>query len=198
MTTPDDHPFLIPLKSLAAASAKTGARIAIASVIIVCVLAPLPVRPVSRSQAIVLVILVVLVWAVIFVLVFRWQLRRILEASNPQPRMIEALAILFVLFLGIFAKAYHFLSSAYPASFSEPLDFFSASYFALTALTVLATVGFGDISPLTPIARSLAMTQMVLDLVLLGVAVQIITGAASKAVQRLRATPSKDEIDSGS
>jgi voltage-gated potassium channel len=195
MTDRSDAQLLIPLKSLAAATAKTGARIAVASAIIVGVLAPLPVHPNSRMQAVVLVILVVIIWAAIFVLVFRWQLRRILKASNPQPRMIEALAILFVLFLGVFAKMYHFLSSSYPASFSEPLDFFSASYFALT---VLATVGFGDISPVTPVARAVAMTQMVLDLVLLGVAVRIITGAASKAVQRLRAIPSKDEVDSRS
>jgi alkylation response protein AidB-like acyl-CoA dehydrogenase len=74
------------------------------------------------------------------------------------------------------------------------MDFFAALYFALT---VLSTVGFGDITPVGTVARGLTMVQMTLDLVLLGVAVRVITGAAQRARDRKqRATaPISDKQD---
>jgi voltage-gated potassium channel len=44
-------------------------------------------------------------------------------------------------------------------------------------LTVLATVGFGDITATSQSARVLVMVQMVLDLVILGLGVQVFRGA---------------------
>ena len=121
-----------------------------------------------------------LVWTLVFFAVFRWQVRRVARSRQPQASLVEALAIIFVLFVAVFAKTYHMLSLANPASFTEELNFFSSVYFSLT---ILATVGFGDITPVTATARLLTMLQMVLDLILLGVAVRIVSGAAGRALE---------------
>ena len=143
-----------------------------------------PREPVDVTSIIIVVCVVLLIWGTLFGLVFWWQIRRISKARHPQAQMVEALATVFVLFLAIFAKTYHIISQAYPQSFSEDLDYFSSLYFALT---VLSTVGFGDISPIMPLARGVTMLQMVLDIVLIGVAVRVITTTASKAIGRKRA-----------
>jgi len=143
-----------------------------------------PREPVDVTSIIIVVCVVLLIWGTLFGLVFWWQIRRISKARHPQAQMVEALATVFVLFLAIFAKTYHIISQAYPHSFSEDLDYFSSLYFALT---VLSTVGFGDISPIMPLARGVTMLQMVLDIVLIGVAVRVITTTASKAIGRKRA-----------
>jgi len=143
-----------------------------------------PREPVDTISIIIVVCVVLFIWGALFGLVFWWQIRRISKARHPQAQMVEALATVFVLFLAIFAKTYHIISQAYPHSFSEDLDYFSSLYFALT---VLSTVGFGDISPIMPLARGVTMLQMVLDIVLIGVAVRVITTTASKAIGRKRA-----------
>ena len=48
-------------------------------------------------------------------------------------------------------------------------------------VTVFATVGFGDIFPASQIARLVVTTQMVLNLIVLGLGVRLITGAAQQA-----------------
>ena len=144
-----------------------------------------PREPTDPTSLTLVVIAVLLIWGSLFGLVFWWQMRRISRAEHPQAAMVEALAIVFVLFLAIFAKTYHILSQAFPTSFSEDLDFFSSLYFSLT---VLSTVGFGDITPESPLARGVTMLQMALDLVLIGVAVRVISGAAARALKNRRRT----------
>ena len=57
----------------------------------------------------------------------------------------------------------------------EPLDHTGALYFAIT---IFSTVGFGDITPKTDLARIVASVQMLLDLVLLGTLVRLLVTAA--------------------
>lgn len=179
---------------LARATVITSLRVVVTAAVILLALTPVPRPPDGSIQTTLTIIALLLIWSLIFAIVFRWQIRRIHAADDPQTRMIEALAVIFVLFLAVFAKAYHLLSVAYPASFTERMDFFAALYFALT---VLSTVGFGDITPVGTVARGLTMVQMTLDLVLLGVAVRVITGAAQRARDRKqRATaPISDKQD---
>ena len=47
-------------------------------------------------------------------------------------------------------------------------------------MTVLATVGFGDIAPVTTIARVAVMVQMVLDIAFIGLAAKVLFGAADR------------------
>lgn len=70
------------------------------------------------------------------------------------------------------------LSTALPASFSEPLTEVGALYFTVA---VLSTVGFGDIAALTDAARLIVAIQILLGLVLLGAVVRLFLRAGDKA-----------------
>ena len=61
-------------------------------------------------------------------------------------------------------------------------------------LTVFATVGFGDITATSQSARVLVMVQMVLDLVILGLGIQVFRGAVQVGRQHSRpVAPGKPE-----
>jgi hypothetical protein len=112
---------------------------------------------------------------------FRRQLRSIDASRFPTLRAGEALVLVAAMFLAIFAMIYVMISQASVAAFTEPLDPFTAYYFALT---VLATVGFGDITPVSTSARSVTMVQMALDLAFIAVLIRVVGGAARRAVER--------------
>lgn len=108
------------------------------------------------------------------------QLRGVYKARFPTLRAVEALILTATMFLAIFSVFYVVISVNDPDAFSEPLNSFSAYYFALT---VLATVGFGDISPATVPARAVTMAQMALDIAFIAVLIRVMGGAARKALQ---------------
>jgi voltage-gated potassium channel len=61
-----------------------------------------------------------------------------------------------------------------PAAFSEDLDRVDALYFTMT---VFATVGFGDITPVTRAARAVVTIQMVANLLVLTLLLRLVTRA---------------------
>ena len=77
----------------------------------------------------------------------------------------------------LFASTYFVLSHGDPERFTEPLSRSDALYFTIT---VFAAVGFGDISPLSETTRLLAAAQMLLDLVVLGLGIQVLLGAVRR------------------
>ncbi|WP_157646939.1 potassium channel family protein [Actinomycetospora chiangmaiensis] len=103
-----------------------------------------------------------------------WQVRAISRSRWPVLRAVEAFAVIAPLFVLIFATTYVVLAASEPGSFDQALDRVGALYFTVT---VLATVGFGDIVPVTAAARLLVVGQMVLDLVLIGTVVRAMLGA---------------------
>jgi len=113
-----------------------------------------------------------------------WQIRAIIGAKYPRLRAIGALVVGPPLLLVVFASTYLILSSANASSFSEPLDRTGALYFSVT---VFATVGFGDIVPVTNGARIATTIQMVLDVVVFGLAVKLIFGAVETGLRRREA-----------
>ena len=119
------------------------------------------------------------VWLVLGLLavaaVFVWQIRGIVKADYPGLRAVESTVLTVTLFLVVFALIYLSLSNSNRANFSENLDRVSAFYFAVT---LLATVGFGDISARTDVARIFVTLQMLLDLTLIVVVVKAIFGSA--------------------
>ncbi|TIC87741.1 two pore domain potassium channel family protein [Nocardioides sp. GY 10113] len=119
---------------------------------------------------------VLVVGAVIFAMSVTRQLRRVVAADLPELRAIQALGTIVILFLVLFASAYLTLSDG---SFSRPLDHVGALYFAVT---VFSTVGFGDITPETDLARIVVAVQMLLDLVLIGVIVRTFVSAAKRGL----------------
>jgi voltage-gated potassium channel len=120
----------------------------------------------------------------LFVLVVALQVRLILRSPWPRLQAIRTLAVGVPLLIVVFASSYCTLDTDQPGSFSEPLNKTDALYFTVT---VFATVGFGDISPVTELARVLVTVQMVVGVLTAGVLAKVVFGAVQLADTR-RAT----------
>jgi voltage-gated potassium channel len=116
-----------------------------------------------------------------------WQLRAVARSRLPVLRAVETLAMVIPLFLVVFAATYTVMSEAQPASFSEAMERTDALYFTVT---VFATVGFGDISPVSDAARIIVTVQMIADLLLLGLVLRALLNAVDKGRTRQSATTS--------
>jgi len=126
----------------------------------------------GKALAIRLVASVIIIFGVVL-----WQWRRINASELPELRAAVAVGFLVPLFFVLFATTYLSMSHAGPTTFSQVLDHTRALYFTIT---VFSTVGFGDITPRTDVARAIVMTQMVLDLIVIGVALRILFTAAQQ------------------
>lgn len=117
------------------------------------------------------------------------QMMRVSRAPHPGLAAVEALALVFGMFLAFFACIYVALSTQDPGAFTQPVDKVAGVYLSVT---ILATVGFGDIAAVTHVARLVVTSQMVIDLVLIGTAVKAMDlsarrGAAARRAARARA-----------
>jgi hypothetical protein len=115
-----------------------------------------------------------------------WQVWAIVRARHPAIRAVQALAATTPLFLLLFASAYFVMSRDDPATFTEPLSRTDGIYFTVT---IFATVGFGDISAKTEAARVAVTVQMLLDLVVLGLVIQVILGAVKQGKAKTGSGP---------
>jgi voltage-gated potassium channel len=129
-------------------------------------------------------------WAAIAILVtglvvllalIAFQVRSILRSPFPGLRAIEALAVAVPLFLLLFASTYVVMDRVSRGSFTQPLTHTDGLYFVVTVFT---TVGFGDITPRSEAARLVVTVQMITDVVIIGLAIQAIVGAARHGRQR--------------
>ncbi|MEV4946945.1 potassium channel family protein [Streptomyces sp. NPDC053755] len=110
----------------------------------------------------------------------------IVSSSHPRLRAVEALTTAVPLFLLLFSATYFLYGREQGAhTFSEPLDRTDALYFTVT---VFATVGFGDIVPLSQTARVLTTVQMVADLILVGLIAKVMVGAVRLGLERRQST----------
>ena len=110
-----------------------------------------------------------------------YQVWAILRATYPGVRAIEALATTVPIFLLMFAATYYLMSHADAGNFTaHELTRTDSLYFTVT---VFSTVGFGDISPASQRARLVVTAQMILNLIVLGLGVRLIVGAARRAHQ---------------
>ena len=89
------------------------------------------------------------------------QLRMIIAAEVPQLRAAEAVVETVLMFLCLFALLYTSMSVTDHSAFTEPLSRMDALYF--TTVT-FATVGFGDITPVSQLARAVVTVQMIAGL----------------------------------
>jgi voltage-gated potassium channel len=110
--------------------------------------------------------------------------RDILRSRHPRLRAIRALVVGVPLLIVVFAATYCTVAASQPEAFSEPLNRTDGLYFTVT---VFATVGFGDITPVTQSARGVTTLQMVGDVILVGLVAQVIVGAMRRGVRRQEA-----------
>jgi voltage-gated potassium channel len=111
------------------------------------------------------------------------EVRGILGSVRPRLRAIRALAVGLPLLLVVFASAYCTVAAQQPGAFSESLNRTDALYFTVT---VFSTVGFGDITAVTELARILVTVQMVVGLLTVGVIAKVVLGAVQVAETRHR------------
>lgn len=116
-----------------------------------------------------------------------WEVRSIKLSARPLLRGIRALVTALTIFVLVFAITYLTVSRQQHDSFSEPLQKVSAIYFSVTVLT---TVGFGDIVARTDLARIITTFQMVLDLIFIAVAGRLLL---TTATSRLHAEDRPDD-----
>lgn len=117
-------------------------------------------------------------WSVAFVLFLRWQVKTIHSSERPEVRWFEALIVLGVLFVAVFARLYRILSLSAPDSFSEPLSLIDSWFYTLGTLS---TAGTGDLAPKGDAAKVLTMVQMVANFAFIGLLVRVLASAARRA-----------------
>jgi voltage-gated potassium channel len=113
--------------------------------------------------------------------VLAWQVRKIVGAEFPRIRAIQALFVAVPFYVLTFAAAYFLIAGSTRTDFTEPLSRTDALYFTVT---VLSTVGFGDITPKSELARVVVTVQMVVNLILIGLGLRTLLGAAQLGLQR--------------
>jgi len=145
------------------------------------ILLMLALVPKNPGDPVVYPIALAIVGVLVYVWFFRRQVKGVMNSQYPTLRAIESLILVAAMFLAIFTMVYVMISINDRNSFTEQLDSFNGYYFSLT---VLATVGFGDITPNTVLARSITMVQMALDIAFIAVIIKVMSGAARKAIQQ--------------
>ena len=112
-------------------------------------------------------------------------------ARSPYPRLtaITAVAFSIPLFVLLFATAYFLMEQASSNAFSASMTRLDALYFTVTVLT---TVGFGDISARSELARALTTVQMVADVLLIALVVRVLLDAARTGLAS-RPDPTTDD-----
>ena len=119
--------------------------------------------------------------ALIFLVAMAFQIQLVLTSEVPQVRAAEAVVQSVFLFLCLFALLYASISVTDPPAFSEPLNRVDALY--LTTAT-FATVGFGDVVPMSNLARVAVTIQMITGLGLLVLIAKVVFFAARQGLLR--------------
>ena len=109
------------------------------------------------------------------------QIRLTMRSPYPGLRAFEALASSGPLFIVLFASTHYLIAHNYAHSYSQTMTRLDALYFAVTVFT---TVGFGDITPVSELARTVTLLQMVGDLLMIFVIARVLFGAVKIGIER--------------
>jgi voltage-gated potassium channel len=156
---------------------RSAIRILGSTVVLVVLYALLPAASSSSAKTLIELI----IGLAVFLGVLAWQVLSILDAEHPEVRAVETLALAVPLLIIVFAFTYLSLAHAHASNFSEPLDHVGAVYFTVT---VISTVGFGDIVARSDIARILVCVQILVDIALLVGIARTVVFAARVGVRR--------------
>jgi hypothetical protein len=122
------------------------------------------------------------------------EVRGILRSARPRLRAARVLLVGVPMFLVVFAAIYVIVGTAQEGAFTEPLNRTDGLYFAVT---VFATVGFGDIAGRSELARILVTIQMIIGLLIVGVVARLVVTAVHVAESRHGGSPLPGETDRG-
>ncbi len=150
---------------------------AVAAMIAVYLLLPTPKDDDQPWAVFITIVVVLLVYSAAAV----WALVRINQSSHPMRTGFLLLAVMVTAMVVIFALTYLSLSASDPNNFNVPLTKINALYFTMT---ILATVGFGDIVATSDAGQIAVMLQMVVGLTLLTTLARVIVAAARSATKR--------------
>jgi ion channel len=107
--------------------------------------------------------------------IIAYQVRAIIRHRHSAIRAVEALALTVPVFILLFAATYFVMGQSNADNFNvDSLTRTDSLYFTVT---VFATVGFGDITATSQVARVVVTTQMILDLLVVGLVVKVFLGA---------------------
>jgi hypothetical protein len=141
----------------------------------------MPITTSERSPA-----LRVVLSLVILVVVLALQVRNVIRSDSRLYRGLISLGLALPLVVVVFASIYLTLSTNNVNSFSEELGRTDALYFTMTTLS---TVGYGDISPVSSAARITSMLQMIANVIVAGLAVNVLGQMASTFLSQRRDEP---------
>ena len=127
-------------------------------------------------------------------LVLWWQITAVRGSARPVQQAAQGFMVSIGVFLIIFASLYLAMDQALTGAFSRSMDKISALYFAITTL---GTVGYGDITPVSPVAQIVVSIQMLVDLILLAVIARVFLRTATGAVTRRKAETSVSTMTGG-
>ncbi|WP_052441706.1 potassium channel family protein [Streptacidiphilus anmyonensis] len=136
--------------------------------------------PLDHSSA-ALAVTILIVGLAVFLAVVCFQVAVIVRSPFPGARAVEALATSVPFFLLLFAGTYVALATMSPGNFGGHLSHSDGLYFSVT---IFSTVGFGDITAKSQTARLVVTGQMISDLIVLGLAIKLIVGAARTGGRR--------------
>lgn len=151
-----------------------------AMVLLAVAYARMPVAELGVADALV-GLLIISAAVTLMVLLFMRGLRTVPRASRPLLRTVSMLVVFLELFILLFAYVYLSLEVTTPGSVPGIVTHLDAVYFTVT---MLATVGFGDITPESQVARSIATFQMLVNLLLLGAVVRVGVSVGKRAAER--------------
>ena len=169
------HPTSVVVR--AGVPAVGAGLIAVAAVIGLYMWMPVPQAEDSPLGVVLALVFVGLVYLVLAI----WSVARINKSRHPLRAGMTLLAVMITAVVVMFALTYVTMSAHNPATFNVPLDKVSALYFTMTILT---TVGFGDIHAVTHAGMIAVMIQMVISLTLITTVARVLVSAARQATRK--------------
>lgn len=133
----------------------------------------------SAWDAVVLLVVAI----VLLVLVYVVSLRRIGRSRYPMLRALLVITVFLVTYLLLMAYVYLSLQARFPGQVPGVVTHVDALYFTVTVVT---TVGFGDIVPVGQAAKAVVTTQMVFTLVVLGALIRLAANVGREERERRR------------
>lgn len=123
----------------------------------------------------------IIIVIVTLVVVTTLSIQYVVRSRYPVLTVFQALTAVVGFAIVAFASVYFLMSIDHEGAFNEPLSRTDALYFSLTTAT---TIGYGDISAKTEVARIVVMIQMVINVVVIGVAARALVHTARKRVDQ--------------